>query len=365
MGQTRTRKTLKSVTIAAALLLSVLATYFYLGRNGSTPAFRTAAGMIVRGSVAEMRRVHLGGADQSIVIRGRNANAPILIWLHGGPGLDATGMWRHFNAALEDHFLVVYWTQRGTGRSYAAKISPASMRISQFVSDLDELVTYLTLRFHQRKVVLVGHSWGSTIGVAYTQAHPEKVAAYVGTGQVVNGAEGERRTYRYTVEEARRRNNHVAIKELAAIGAPPYPLAALLTQRRWLNEFGGAWHRRTSLPYLLWTSFQASEVTWLDGVYFQRGQDFSLAALYRETERVDWLRSATRFQMPVFFLMGRYDRNTDVDLALTYFRRLKAPTKRFVLFESSAHSPSFEQPTAFNRVLIHDVLPAAVANAKR
>ena len=358
------KRTLQGVAMGVALLLSALATYLYIGRNGSTPAFRTAAGSIVPGSVAEMRRVHLGGIDQSIVIRGRNAKAPILIWLHGGPGLDATGMWRHFNATLEDHFLVVYWTQRGTGRSYSADIAPGSMRISQFVSDLDELITYLTLRFHQSKVVLVGHSWGSTIGVAYTQAHPEKVAAYVGTGQVVSGAEGEHRTYRFTVEEARRRNNADAMKELAAIGPPPYPVAALLTQRKWLNEFGGAWHRPTSLSYLLWTSFQASEVTWLDGISFQKGQDFSLSALYPETERVDWLRSALRFQMPVFFLIGRYDRNADADLALTYFRRLKAPTKRFIRFESSAHSPSFEQPTAFDTVLIRDVLPVARLRAQ-
>ena len=358
------RKTLPGVAFGVALLLSALTTYLYISRNGSTPAFRTAVGSIVPGSVAEMRRVRLGGVDQSIVIRGRNANAPILIWLHGGPGLDATGMWRHFNATLEDHFLVVYWTQRGAGRSYAADISPASMRISQFVSDLDELITYLTSRFHQRKVVLVGHSWGSTIGVAYTQAHPEKVAAYVGTGQVVSGSEGERRTYRYTVEEARRRNDDRAIRELAAIGPPPYPIAAMLTQRKWLNEFGGAWHRPTSLSYLLWTSFQASEVTWLDGINFQRGQDFSLSALYPETERVDWMRSATNFEMPVFFLIGRYDRNADADLALTYFGRLRAPAKRFVMFESSAHSPSFEQPTAFNTILISDVLPVARLRAQ-
>ncbi len=306
----------------------------------------------------------LGGVEQSIVIRGRDANAPILIWLHGGPGLDETGMWRHFNATLENHFVVVYWTQRGTGRSYAAAIPPTSMRISQFVSDLDELVAYLTTRFHQRKVVLVGHSWGSTIGVAYTQAHPDKVAAYVGTGQVVSGAEGERRTYRFTVEEAKRRNNGSAIKELVTIGPPPYPVDALLTQRKWLNEFGGAWHKPTSMPYLLWTSFQASEVTWLDGVYFQRGQDFSLGALYHETERVNWLRSAPNFQMPVFFLLGRYDRNADADLARTYFMRLRAPEKRLFIFESSAHSPPFEQPAAFNDVLIRVVLPAAVRNAK-
>lgn len=359
----RKRKPLLPV-LGLAVLLCALALHLYVNRYGSTPPFRNPSGTVVSGSVAEMRRIRLGGIDQSIVIRGRNARAPILIWLHGGPGLDATGMLRHFNAVLEDHFLVVYWTQRGTGRSYAANIPQGSMSISQFVSDLDELVTYLTSRLHQRKVVLVGHSWGSTIGVAYAQEHPDKVAAFVGTGQVVSGTEGERRTYRYTVEEAKRRNNGDALKELAAIGPPPYPMAALLTQRKWLNEFGGAWHKPTSMSSLLWMSFQASEVTWLDGAYYQKGQDFSFAALYSETERVDLLSSATKFQMPVFFLIGRYDRNADVDLARTYFKRIKAPIKRFVTFDASAHSPSFEQPSAFNQTLIRDVLPAAVANSK-
>lgn len=358
------KKKTRLLALGLAVLVCASSLYLFIGRYGSTPAFRTASGAVVPGSVAEMRRIRLGGLDQSIVIRGRDVRAPILIWLHGGPGLDATGMLRHFNAVLESHFLVVYWTQRGTGRSYAADIPPASMRIRQFVADLDELVNYMTRRFHQRKVVLAGHSWGSTVGVSYAQAHPDKVAALVGTGQVVSGTEGELRTYRYTVEEAKRRNNADAIKELAAIGPPPYPVAALLTQRKWLNEFGGAWHRPTPMSSLLWTSFQASEVTWLDGVSFQKGQDFSLAALYNETERVDLLSSATRFKMPVFFLVGRYDRNADVDLARTYYARIEAPMKRFVTFNSSAHSPSFEQPTDFNQMLIRDVLPVAIANDK-
>lgn len=83
-----------------------------------------------------MERINLGGVEQSIIMRGRNAKAPILIWLHGGPGQDETGMWRRYNSELEDHFLVVYWTQRGTGRSYHNDISVSSMTINQFVSDL-------------------------------------------------------------------------------------------------------------------------------------------------------------------------------------------------------------------------------------
>ena len=239
-----------------ALACLILTTWAYLGRFGSTPQFRDGHGDAVPGSIAEIQRVKLGGVDQSILIRGRSTKAPILIWLHGGPGMDETGMWRFYNAALEDHFLVVYWVQRGTGRSYSDNIPASSMNIAQFGADLDQLVGMLKSRFHQRKVTLVGHSWGTSVGVAYAQAHPENVSAYVGVGQVVNAAEGERRSYEFTLNEARRAGNHAALADLQKIGPPPYSMAAIIKQRGWLNEFGGAWRSPRSMLGLMWTSFQ-------------------------------------------------------------------------------------------------------------
>jgi pimeloyl-ACP methyl ester carboxylesterase len=146
--------------IGLAILAAVAALLFH-SRFGSTPAFRDASGGAVPSSVAEMHRLDLGGVPQSITIRGRSANAPILIWLHGGPGTDETGMWRRYNARLEDHFLVVYWTQRGTGRSYYPGIPARSMTLPQYVADLHQLVGFLQSRYHQQRVTLAGHSWGT------------------------------------------------------------------------------------------------------------------------------------------------------------------------------------------------------------
>jgi pimeloyl-ACP methyl ester carboxylesterase len=341
-----------------AILLG-LSAYLYQGRYGSTPSFRDASGKVAQGSVAVMERIKLGGVEQSVTIRGRNAKAPILIWLHGGPGMDATGMWRYHNAAIEDHFLVVYWTQRGTGRSYSSDIPAKSMTIAQFVDDLDQLIAVLKRRFGQEKVVLAGHSWGTSIGVAYTQAHPQNVAAYVGIGQIANAAEGERRSYAFTLAEAKRRGDAKALAELSKIGPPPYPMESLRIQRGWLEKFGGAWHKPTSLFQLMLTSYKASEMTWYDGVKFQAGGDFSSDALTAEIDKVDWMGKATRFAVPVFIIAGRYDRNTDADLARDYFDKIEAPAKQFKWFEQSAHSPPFEEPQAFNDFMINEVLPVA------
>jgi pimeloyl-ACP methyl ester carboxylesterase len=236
------------------------------------------------------------------------------------------------------------------------------MTLPQFVADLDQIVGLMQARFHQRKVVLVGHSWGTNIGVAYAQAHPEKVAALVNIGQIANSAQGEKRSYAFTLAEAKRRNNSRAIAELQAMGPPPYGLDSIMQQRDWLEKFGGgSFHIETPFWKLLLQSYQASEMTWIDGIGFVRGAPFSLAALAPQVARYDWMHTATHFAMPVFIVAGRFDHNTDADLAHAYFLRLQAPFKRFIWFEHSAHSPMFEQPDAFNAMMIDSVLPVAKA----
>lgn len=339
------------------VVVGALGAWLFAGRFGATPVFRDAQGGLLAGSVASLERVTLGGVDQSILIRGRNSHAPLLIWLHGGPGNDETGLWRVHNAVLEQHFLVVYWTQRGTGRSWHPGIERSSMKLAQFVADLHQLVGLLQTRFGQRQVVLAAHSWGTNIGVAYAQAHPDNVAAYVGIGQIANSAEGERRSYAFTLAEARRRQDSEALADLRRIGPPPYSFSTILEQRVWLNKYGGAWARPTSLIDLMRTSWQAPEATWFDLATFNVGQEFSGNALADEVAGFDWLHTATRFQMPVFIVAGRHDRNSDADLAHEYFAQIAAPAKRFVWFENSAHSPPFEEPAAFNRFMVAEVLP--------
>jgi proline iminopeptidase len=267
-------------------------------------------------------------------------------------------MWRRLNATLENHFVVVYWTQRGAGRSFHADIDPNSMTLQQFVADLDQLVGHLQAQLHQPKVALVGHSWGTNIGVTYARAHPKKVSALVSIGQIANSVQGEQRSYAFTLAEAKRRNIPEAIADLTAMGPPPYPLESIMKQRGWLEKFGGgSFHAETSMPLVLLKAYQAREVTWLDGLGFARGAPFSLAALAPQVAKFDWLHTATDFAVPVFIVAGRFDRNTDADLAHDYFNRIHAPSKQFKWFDHSAHSPMLEEPAAFNTFMINTVLP--------
>jgi pimeloyl-ACP methyl ester carboxylesterase len=157
---------------------------FTLFGNGSTPAIRG------EGAIAVMEKIRLGGVEQWVAIRGHDTDNPLLLWVHGGPGgaMD-TAVLRRYAPALEEHYTVVTWNQRGAVKSYSPDLPAESMTISQFLSDLHELVTMLTRRFQQRKVYLAAHSVGTIFGLLFAQRHPELVHAYIGVNQVIERAE--------------------------------------------------------------------------------------------------------------------------------------------------------------------------------
>ena len=206
---------------------------------GKTPPFRGPQGEILRGSLAEVGYLSLGGVDQWVLIRGKSLANPPLILLHGGPGFSETHFFRRFNAPLEKAFTVVYWDQRGTGKSFNASIPKSSMTAEQFIADLDELVVEVCKRVGRKKVAIFGHSWGSALGVLYAARFPEKVAAYVGSGQIGDWSAGESSSYAFALAEAQRRDDRTALKELRAIGPPPYNTEGLWTERTWLQRFDG------------------------------------------------------------------------------------------------------------------------------
>ena len=196
-------------------------------------------GEIVPGSIAEIRYHRLGGLDQWVMIRGESVTNPPLILLHGGPGFPEMRLFRHFNGPLEKSFTVVYWEQRGTGKSFDIKIPTSSMTVERFIADLDELVDAVCKRLGKHKVAIYGHSWGSALGVLYAGRFPGKVAAYVGTGQIGDWPASELSSYEFTLAEAERRGNHRALKQLWAIGKPPHTYRKMSVQRKWLTRFVG------------------------------------------------------------------------------------------------------------------------------
>lgn len=154
-------------------------------------------------------------------MRGRRAESPILLKLHGGPG-QAEMATAGLNGLLEDDFVVVEWDQRGSGKSGAAIRPARAMNVGQLVADTIELTEYLTQRLGRRKLIVVGHSWGSVLGLMAVQRRPDLFGAFVSTGLMANFSEGQQVAYRFLLAESRRHGNTKALTELSSLGSPPY-----------------------------------------------------------------------------------------------------------------------------------------------
>jgi pimeloyl-ACP methyl ester carboxylesterase len=321
-------------------------------RLGKTPPFRGPDGEITSGSIAEIAYRRLGGLDQWVMIRGESVANPPLILLHGGPGWSETGFFRYFNAPLEQSFTAVYWDQRGAGKSFDRAIPRSSMKVEQFISDLDELVDAVCERLGKRKVAIFGHSWGSALGVLYAAHFPEKVAGYVGSGQIGDWAAAESASYEFALAEAQRRGNRRAIRKLRGIGPPPYPAKAVFTERTWLSRFEGQMR-----PRALWkvgrAVLGAHESSIFELPRTWRGFRFSMDAMWAEVSRLNLIELAPALQMPVFFFLGRNDHWVSPATSSCYFDALAAPSKKLVWFEHSGHEPFVDEPAKFNAPFRH------------
>ena len=154
------KKILKIILIAfLVVILSVIALIIiHHFTHGTTPAIRDAEGNPIPDSIASLEKIKLGGLDQYVLIRGRNKSNPILLSLHGGPGMPQMYLAHAFQRDLENYFTVVQWDRRGAGKSYSSSVPPETMNVEQMISDTYELVQHLRSRFGQPKIYLLAHS---------------------------------------------------------------------------------------------------------------------------------------------------------------------------------------------------------------
>ncbi|MBI1360684.1 MAG: alpha/beta fold hydrolase [Alphaproteobacteria bacterium] len=298
-------------------------------------------------------RVPVDGARLYMEVRGEDRNAPVLLWLHGGPGGAERPLFRYFNGALEKHFVVAYLDQRGAGLSYDPDADTSRLTVAQHLADLDVVVDRLRSSLKQDKVILVGHSWGTVLGLLYTAAHPVKVAAYIGVSQVVATKPQQALEYAWDRQQAVAHGDKSALKKLGDIGAPPYDDSRdVLALGNITNRFTDPdVHEPNQMGVALAGIARGLIAPWDIGKLIQ-ANNVSLAAMNRELQTLDLRRSVKSVNVPVFFFLGRHDHHVDARLAADYFDTLTAPSKHLVWFEHSAHNIPFEEPAAFNEAVV-------------
>ncbi|WP_232823555.1 alpha/beta fold hydrolase [Dyella sp. C9] len=315
--------------------------------------------------INEQVKLRINGIDQWISVRGKDRRNPILLFLHGGPASPAMPEAYTFQTAWEDYFTVVQWDQRGSGKTYAANTEQAmlpGMSVAGMTDDAAKLVQYLREHYGKQKIFLLGHSWGSILGVELAQQHPEWFYAYISTGQVVNGRRNEEVGYNFALRRAREEGNTTAIRELEALA--PYPGDGPMTFERigmrskWEMYYGGlAWGRK---DYQFEDDAESLSPDYsradLDAI--AKGSLFSLNHLLPALMSTDF-DHVTRFGCPVIVYVGAHDYTTAHELAEEWFTHIQAPSKKLVSFADSAHMMMQEQPGRFLVHLVTDALPLA------
>jgi pimeloyl-ACP methyl ester carboxylesterase len=345
-----------AVGISLALLLLALVPGFTPGIKHSG---RGAA------SVAELRKVTLGDSEQWVLIRSEDTANPIILFVHGGPGTSQLTLMRKGTQPLEKYFTVVNWDQRGAGKSFAAIRDRSRMNMPQFVSDINELAEYLRGRFHQDKILLAGHSWGSVIGLLAVAQRPDLYSGYIGIGQMSNMADSEKLSYDWTLQQATLAQDAKAVATLREIGPPPYEGAwqsKFMTQRRLLGKFGGEYYGSNSGAFgvVIKHLLLSTEYSVIDRVNFFRGIFASVRLLFPELLKVDLFTQVPEVKVPVWFMLGRHDNEVPSALSAQYFERLNAPQKTLYWFERSAHLPNTEERDLFNHLLIETIRPTVM-----
>jgi len=358
------------------VLLAVLALGALLvivaGRGYITEQIDDQRRIVAENGVDIREAVEIGGIQQYITIRGHDRDNPVLLYLHGGPGSALLPSAFMFQTPWEDLFTVVQWDQRGSGRTYRlnteAEMTEGGFTVDRFAQDTCELVDHLRERLGKEKIFVLGHSWGSILGVNAAQRCGDRFHAYIGLGQVVNMVDNWILAYEFTLSEARRRGDDDIVAELEAMGPPPRPgeggTAAPGAQvnffdymRRYGGEFVG---RDDGLAHWRHAKLWGPEYELMDAwTVHTVDASFTAPRLWPELMSTDLPSQATEFPCPVIFMLGRWDYNTPSVLAEAYLEVIRAPMKKLIWLENSAHVMVFEEPGRFLAALATEVRPLA------
>ena len=361
------QKVKRIMLIVLSILLAgifILAGLLLAWSPGSPEPFLDENGNPLTGSISEKIFINVNGIQQGMFVKGKDVNNPVLLFVHGGPGMPEYWLTQRYPTGLEDHFVVVWWEQRGAGLSYSADIPPETMTTEQFVADTIEVTNYLRKRFDVEKIYLMAHSWGSYIGIQAAASEPDLYYAYIGIGQISYQIQSEQLAYQYALAYYRENGDANMVRKLDA--APPTLTIPLPANYEALRDsymhgagIGTTRDMDSVVTGIFLPSWQFREYTlgekvnlW-SGKFYSRSRSFSL---WNKMQITDLSQQVTKLEIPVYFFHGLYDYTCAYPLSKAYFEKLDAPIKGFYTFTESAHSPMFEEPEKVQKILLKDVL---------
>jgi pimeloyl-ACP methyl ester carboxylesterase len=308
--------------------------------------------------IDEARFINVAGRDQWITIRGLDRRNPVILMADGGPGA-ATSV--AAPSAMERDFVLVEWDQPGAGKTYG-RSGPLGPRdsIDKMADDGIAVAEYLRRHLRRNRVILVGVSWGTIVGVRMALKRPDLFAAYVGAGQFVNMGRGDAMAYRQVLAKAQARNDVSAVQTLKRIGPPPYRSQADLGAQRRIAiayEPGAPSINQTLGQVVGYPRYTLTDDwNWIAG--FLQSQDHFLGQnMQGPMTKTDLPALGVVFKTPVFFFQGDQDDITPSKLVRDYFAAITAPRKGYQSVADAGHFAFVSHGDAFDAFLKAEVAP--------
>lgn len=301
--------------------------------------------------ISEFAQVN--GKKQYLSIRSKAPGLPLLLYLHGGPGDAALPLMNKYNSALESKFTVVVWEQRGAGKSYYPFSRDDNLNIQTFVDDIHAIILHPLEQFKQEKVYLLGHSWGSVLGITFIQQYPELVHTYIGCGQVVDMRRGAQHQYEYALMKSKEYGNSKALKRLSKIDISYTGdnwLEDLLFVTRLVVKYKGSLYGKASYNKLVKDFILSPDYGIRDLLNREKGSLQSIKYLWPELMGVSFL-DITHFDVPIVLIEGRHDHHVSSALTKEYYNTITTP-KSFYWLEKSCHFPQWSEPEQFNNIIL-------------
>ncbi len=367
-------KHLVAVALLVLLPLAAQAQEKCPDRSAYAPAREIIADLdriVAPEGVQEAYAVEIGGIRQWVNIRGQDRDNPMVLFVHGGPASPIIPTLWQFQRPLEEYFTVVNYDQRGAGKTLTLNSEAAvadTLHIQRYVDDAIALAEHLRTRYHKRKLVLMGHSWGTVVAMHAALKRPDLFHAYVGIGQVINVRTNEQVSFDYGLRVARERGNAEAVREMEAIapypGDQPITRERIVIARKWPQFYGGLTAYRDSSNYFFQGPRLSPDYDDAARCAINAGSVLTLGRLLDEFLQVDFT-GVKRFPIPVVMFMGRHDYTTPSEPTAAWLAQVQAPYKRCVWFEHAAHMIPWEEPGKTLASLLEHVRPRVVAAEAR
>lgn len=351
MQRKRVHKMIIGFTVVVAVMLLAVMIVFPPSR-GKLPQFYDENGEIIKNSISEKCYLEVDDGKLGMIILATDISNPVLLICGGGPGIPEYLLEDMHPSRLVDKFVVCYLEYRGTGLSYSSDIKAEDMTTERYISDVVAVTDYLSERFGQEKIYIMGHSFGTYIAIKTVQQYPDDYNAYIAMAQNCNQTESEYLAYDYMKEQYEQLGNTKMAEKFAE--------CPIRESEEMYNKYFSSFLRDTAMHELgvgttrnmdsviigiFFPSLRCKAYTWQERINIWRGKAFSRHfPVVEDSTHFNAFNEVTSLQVPTYFFAGKYDYTCSYALQYEYYEHIESPIKKFYVFENSAHSPIFEEP---------------------